>query len=75
MGYNTLFLRLIPGYLCSARHHRQFHTLPGLLHSQVALPTPSLKPACQAGKQFVTSMARPVREPTTYRMSGGHAYH
>ena len=34
-GYNTLLLRLIPGYLYSACSYRQ---LPGLLHNQIALP-------------------------------------
>ena len=37
-GYDTLLLRLIPGYLLSACPHRQFHTLPGLLDSRAALP-------------------------------------
>ena len=36
-GYNTLLLRMIPGYLLSACPHRQFHTLRGLLDSRVAL--------------------------------------
>ena len=36
-GYNTLLLRLIPGYLSSACPHRQFYTQPGLLHSLAAL--------------------------------------
>ena len=38
LGYNTLFLRLIPGDLYSESPHRQFHTLLGLLDSQAALP-------------------------------------
>ena len=37
-GYNTLPLRMIPGYLLSAFTHRQFHTLTGLLDSWAALP-------------------------------------
>ena len=37
-GYDTLLLRMIPGNLLSAFPHRQFHTLPGLLDSWVALP-------------------------------------
>ena len=37
-GYDTLLLRMIPGYFLSAFPHRQFHTLPGLLDSWAALP-------------------------------------
>ena len=37
-GYNTILLRLIPGDLYSVCPHRQFNTLPSLLHSQAALP-------------------------------------
>ena len=29
---------MVPGDLLSACHHRQFHTLPGLLDSRAALP-------------------------------------
>ena len=36
-GYDTLLLRLIPGDLLSVCPHKQFHTLPGLLDSRVAL--------------------------------------
>ena len=36
-GYNTLFLRLIPGDLLSACPHRQFYTLPCLSDSRDAL--------------------------------------
>ena len=36
--YDTLLLRIIPGDILSTCHHRQFHTLPGLLDSRVALP-------------------------------------
>ena len=48
-GYDTLLLRLIPGDLLSAFHHRQFHTLPGLLDSWAALPNSNP----HAGRQFV----------------------
>ena len=52
-GYNTLLLQLIPGDLYSVCPHRQFHTLPSLLQSQIALPNSNPKPACQVGRQFV----------------------
>ena len=50
-GYDTLLLRLIPGYLLSACPHRQFHTLPGLLDSRAALPNsyPNALHAMQGG--------------------------
>ena len=80
-GYNTLLLRLIPGDLYSACPHRQFHTLPGLLHSRAALPN-SYPNACVPSREAVCTifmmvfgMTRPGREPTTYRMRGGHANH
>ena len=37
LGYNTLLMRLIPGYLLSLCPHRQFHTLLDLLDIQSAL--------------------------------------
>ena len=37
-GYDTLLLRMIPGYILSAFPNRQFHTLPGLFDSRGALP-------------------------------------
>ena len=37
-GYDRLLLQLIPGDILSACPHRQFHTIPGLLHSRAALP-------------------------------------
>ena len=40
-GYNTLLLWLIPWDFYSLCPHRQFHMLPGLLHSWAALLTPS----------------------------------
>ena len=55
--------------------HRQFHTLPSLLHCQVALPNSyPYTPACQAGRQVVAflwwSLVRPGRDvnprPTTW---------
>ena len=52
-GHNNLLLRLIPGEIYSAYHHKLFHTPPGLLHSWVALPNPTLMPVCQAGRDFV----------------------
>ena len=51
-GYNTLVLRLIPGDLYIACHHGQFHKLPGLLHSQVALPN-SYPHACMPSSETV----------------------
>ena len=51
-GYNTLFLRLIRGDLNSACPHKQFYTLPGLLHSQIALPNTYPK-ACMPSKEAV----------------------
>ena len=45
-GCNTLILQLIPGDLSSACHHRQFHTLPVILHSQAALSN-SYSNACE----------------------------
>ena len=36
LGYNTLLLRLIPEDIYYACLHRQFHPLPGFLHSQTA---------------------------------------
>ena len=50
-GHDTLYLRLIPGYLYSACPHRQVHTLFGRLNSRAALP--NSYPVCQAGRQFV----------------------
>ena len=78
-GYNTLLLRLIPGD--SACPHRQFHTLPGLLDSQAALPN-SYPNACVQFKEAVYTifmmifgMTRPGCEPTNYCVRGGHANH
>ena len=45
-GYNTLNLWMIPGDLLSACPHSQFHTLPGLLDSQFALPKSYPKALC-----------------------------
>ena len=54
MGYDTLLLRMIPGDLLSAFPHRQFHTLPGLLDSWVALPNsnPNALRAMQGGSLY-----------------------
>ena len=49
-GYDTLFLRMIPGDLLSAFPHRQFNTLPGLLDSWAALPN-SNPNACMPMRQ------------------------
>ena len=66
-GYNTLLLRLIPGDLLSACHHRQFHTLPGLPNSY-----PNACVQCREAVYtiiiMVFGMTRTGREPLTYRM-------
>ena len=53
-GYDTLLLRLIPGYLLSAFPHRQFHTLTGILDSWAALPNsnPNALRAMQGGSLY-----------------------
>ena len=78
-GYNAL--RSISGDRYSACPHRQFHTLPRLLDSQVALPK-SHPTACMQSREAVCTifmmvfgMTRPGNEPTTYCIGGGHAYH
>ena len=50
-GYDSLFLRLVPGFLLSACPIRHFHALPGLKDSRVALPTsyPNALRAMQGG--------------------------
>ena len=80
-GYNTLFLRLVPGYFYSACPHRQFYTLPGLLVSQAALSNsylitcvPCREAVCTIC-MMVFGMTRQGCEPTTYRMKGGHGNH
>ena len=52
--YDTLLLRMIPGDLLSAFHHRQFHTLTGLLASRAALPNsnPNALRAMQGGSLY-----------------------
>ena len=76
-GYDTLLLRMIPGDLLSAFPHRRFHTLPGLLASQAALPTLTLVCLCREAVchifMMVFGMTRPRGELTTYRARGGHA--
>ena len=76
LGYNTIILRLIPRVLSGACHHRQFHTLPGLLQSHAALPN-SYPNACMLIRKaictifmMVFGMTRLGREPTTYLMRG-----
>ena len=73
-GYDTLLLRMIPGDLLSVCPHRQFHTLPGLLDSRTAPPTPTLT-HCVPGREAVCTiftmvfgMTRPGGELTTYRV-------
>ena len=81
LGYYTLLLQLITGYILSAYPHRQFHTLPGLLDSRAALSN-SYPNACvpiqgDSLYQFVPvfGMTRPGGELTTYHARGGHANH
>ena len=80
-GYNTLLLGLIPGDPLSACPNRKFHTLPGLLDSRAVLSN-SYPNACMSCKEavctifvMVLDVTRPGREPATYCMRGGHAYH
>ena len=54
-GYNTLLLRLIPGDLYRACPHRQFHTLPSLLHSRAALSN-SYPNACLPSREAVCNL-------------------
>ena len=35
-GYDTLLLRIIPGYILSAFPHRQFHRLPSSITLNIA---------------------------------------
>ena len=72
---------MIPGDLLSECHHRQFHTLPGLLDSWAALSN-SYPNACvpmQGGSLYifmmVFGMTRPGGELMTYHVRGGHANH
>ena len=76
-------MQLIPGDLLSACPQRQFHTLPGLLDSGAVLSKsyprpntslPSRKAVCTIF-MIIFGMARPGREPMTYRMRGRHAKH
>ena len=71
---NTLLLRLIPGDLLSSCSHREFHTLPDLLHSWDALPN-SYPHTCMPSRgavctifMMVFDMMRPGRQPVTYLM-------
>ena len=73
---------MIPGDLLSACPHRQFHTLPGLLDSRVALPNsyPNALRAMQGGSlyHFYDGLWYDLAgggELTTYRVRGGHANH
>ena len=47
--------RLIPGDLCSACLHRQFHSLPGFLYSQISLPN-SYTNACVPSREAVCTI-------------------
>ena len=80
-GYNTLLLRFIERDFYNAYSHRPFHTVPGLLHNQVALPN-SYPNMCVPSREavytiltMVFGMTWPGREPMTYRMRGGQANH
>ena len=75
-GYNTLLLRSIT--LLSACPHRQFHTLPDLLHNQSALSN-SYPNACMLSRDAVCTvfvvvfgMTQLVCEPTSYHMRRTH---
>ena len=59
LGCNTLLLRLIPGYFYSACPHRQFNKLPGLLHSQFALPNSYLN-TCVPSREAVCTIFKMV---------------
>ena len=65
----------------SARPHRQFHTLPGLLYCRAALSNsyPNAYVQCKEASDtifmIVFGMTQPGREPVTYRVKGGHANH
>ena len=75
-GYDTILLRLIPGYIYSARPYRQFHTLPGLLHSQAALSN-SYPDTCVPNSLYhfmtVFGVTWPGRELMTNHLRGGYA--
>ena len=70
---------MIPEDLLSARPHRQFHTLPGLLDSWAALPNsnPNACMPIHGGSLYpfmmVFGVTWPRGELTTYRAKGGHA--
>ena len=76
LGYYTLLLRLIPGYILSAYPHRQFHTLPGFLDSRAALSNfyPNACVHIQGGSLYhfmiVFGMTWPGGELTTYHARG-----
>ena len=69
LAYSTLLLQLIPGDLHRVCPHRQFLTLPGLLHSWVALPN-SYPNACVPRREancaifmMIFGMTRSRNEP------------
>ena len=71
--YDILLLRLTPGYVWSASPHRQFHSVPAAvgLHCQTPTPTPSRLAVCTI---FIMVFGMIWREPTTYRVRGGHVH-
>ena len=79
--YNTQILQLTPGDLYSESPNRHFQTLPGLLHSQSALPN-SYPDTCSPNTEAVCTIFRMVygvnrlkHEHMTYYMRGEHANH
>ena len=54
LGFNTLLLRLIPGDLYSSCPNKQFLSVNSTFYIvRFYYQTHTLKPACQAGRQFV----------------------
>ena len=66
-----------PSDLYSACPHRQFHKLPGFLHSQAALPNSYPNACVRQVLQFFDGLwyDSAGRESSTYRMRGRHANH
>ena len=69
----------LAGDLFSVCPHRQFHTLPSLLHNQAALPNfnpyaclPSREAVCTISMMLLGVTQRGL-EPTSYHVRGGHA--
>ena len=80
-GYDSLLLRLISRNPLSVCPHRQFHALTGHLDNRAALSNSYPNACVQCRKaacsiiMIVFGMTRPGREPTTYRVRGGHSKH